>query len=137
MNSVLERKLSSALIMEDDVDLDVRIKSQMPEFAKGVRTISKVPLSQPQDSPYGDNWDVLWPGHCGEVAPEDDERLYIIKNDETVASKAEQGWLIMLKDYPEGTRIVHRGVAPICVFAYAVSKRGAQKYATHMGYRQR
>ncbi|TVY30590.1 Procollagen galactosyltransferase [Lachnellula hyalina] len=127
IRSVLERKLSSVLIMEDDVDWDVRIQSQMPEFAKGVRTVSGVPLTEPQESPYGDDWDILWPGHCGEVGPEKDEPIYIISNDATVAPKEHQPWLKMLKDYPEGTRIVHRGIAPICVFSYAVSRRGAQK----------
>lgn len=114
--------------MEDDIDWDVRIQSQMPEFAKGVRTLSKSPLNEPQDSPYGDDWDILWPGHCGEVGPEDkDEPIYVITNDATVAPKEHQPWLKMLKDYPEGTRIVHRGITPICTFAYAVSRRGAQK----------
>jgi hypothetical protein len=128
--SVLERKLSSVLIMEDDVDWDLRILSQMPEFAKGVRTVSEVPLTKPQNSPYGDDWDILWPGHCGEVPPEEDELLYINNNDVTVAPKEHQPWLKMLKDYPDGTRIVHRAVAPLCVFSYAVSHRGAQKLLT-------
>ena len=117
------------MIMEDDMDWDIRLLSQMPEFAKGVRTVSQVPLTEPQDSPYGDDWDVLWPGHCGEAKDlfESDEPLYIINNDTTVAPKEHLTWLHLLKDYPEGTRIVHRGVHPVCTFAYGVSRRGAQK----------
>lgn len=113
--------------MEDDVDWDVRLPSQMPVFAQGVRYLTNISSTTPQNSPYGDDWDVLWPGHCGEVPPEKDEPLYIISNDETVAPKEHQGWKQLLNDYPDQTRIVHRGVAPLCVFAYAVSRRGAQK----------
>ncbi|RDW79934.1 hypothetical protein BP6252_04572 [Coleophoma cylindrospora] len=127
VRSVIERNLSSALIMEDDVDWDIHLRSQLPEFARGIRSISNISLSTPQLSPYGDDWDVLWPGHCGEVLPENDDRRYVISNDETVAPKSHQPWLMALKDYPEKTRIIHKTGAPICTFAYAVSSRGAQK----------
>jgi hypothetical protein len=63
--SVIERGLSSALIIEDDMDWDIRLLSQIPEFAKGARSLSQIPLTMPQDSPYGDDWDLLWPGHWG------------------------------------------------------------------------
>jgi hypothetical protein len=45
--------------MEDDADWDVRLPSQMAEFARGVRTVADTPLTEPQHSPYGDDWDVL------------------------------------------------------------------------------
>jgi hypothetical protein len=112
--------------MEDDADWDLRLLEQMPNLAKGVRSISEIPLDEPQHSPYGDDWDIIWPGRCGDVPPKDDQR-YIINNDETVAPKAHQPWLKMLKDFPEQTRIVHRAGAPICTFGYAVSYRGAEK----------
>jgi len=123
--------------MEDDVDWDVRLLSQMPNFAKGVRSLSNIPISTPQASPYGDDWDVLWPGHCGEYAPANDGRRYIIGNDETVAPKSHQTWLKgLLNDYPDYTRIVHKSEAPICVFGYAVSNRGAQKIMMALALRQ-
>lgn len=113
--------------MEDDLDWDVRLLSQMRELAKGARWLSNIPPSQKQHSPYGDDWDILWPGHCGEVLPEHDDRRYVIKDDETVAPKEKQPWLKALRSYPEHTRIIHKTGAPICSFAYAVSYRGAQK----------
>jgi hypothetical protein len=119
--------MSSALIMEDDMDWDIRLLKQLPEFARGVRTLSNISLTTSQHSPYGDDWDILWPGHCGEVVPEDDNRRFVISNDETVAPKEHQPWIIELNNYPEGTRIVHKTGSPICSFAYAVSYRGAQK----------
>ncbi|KAL3418812.1 Procollagen galactosyltransferase 1 [Phlyctema vagabunda] len=131
--SVIERNLSSALIMEDDVDWDIRLKSQLSNFASGVRAISNIPISEKQHSPYGDDWDILWPGHCGEVLPEHDDRRYVINDDETVPPKEHQPWLKALADYPEQTRIVHKTGAPICTFAYAVSLRGAQKILWALG----
>ena len=125
--------MSSALMMEDDVDWDIRIRSQMQDLAKGVRHLSNVRANQHQLSPYGDDWDVIWPGHCGEVLPEGDNHQYIILNDETVAPKAHQPWLKALKDLPEQTRIIHKTGAPICTFAYAVSTRGAQKILAGLG----
>ena len=119
--------------MEDDVDWDIRILPQMQDLAKGVRHLSDIRLDKHQISPYGDDWDVIWPGHCGEVLPEGDDRRYIIQNDETVAPKAHQPWLKALNDFPEKTRIIHKTGAPICTFAYAVSARGAQKILAGLG----
>jgi hypothetical protein len=68
LNSVVENGYSSVLIMEDDMDWDVRIKSQLLQVAKGARYLQ--PSSKMDVSPYGDDWDVLWLGHCGEVFPE-------------------------------------------------------------------
>ncbi|KAF7891733.1 hypothetical protein EAF00_008035 [Botryotinia globosa] len=129
---IVENKLASALIMDDDVDWDIRLRTQLPELAKGIRTLSHIPLSRRQHSPYGDDWDILWPGHCGDELPfvfhkgKKDE-LYRIDNDETVAPKSSQPYLKTLADYPEKTRIVHRAGAPKCTLGYAISYRGAQK----------
>lgn len=124
--------------MEDDVDWDIRLLTQLPEYAKGIRTLSHIPLSKHQNSPYGDDWDVLWPGHCGDELPstfnkdiQDD--LYIINNDDTVAPKSAQPRLKTLANYPENTRIIHKAGAPICTFGYGISYRGAQKILMALG----
>jgi len=128
MHSVIESGLSSVLIIEDDADWDVRLLSQMTEFAKGVRYVAEVPLEKHQESPYGDDWDVLWPGHCGEAelpwhAEGADDRLYIIKNDTTVAPKEHLTEVHLLGEYPEGVRIVHRGVRYVNVFLIYISAK--------------
>ncbi|CZT08630.1 hypothetical protein WAI453_007131 [Rhynchosporium graminicola] len=127
VRSIIENNLKSVLIMEDDVDWDIRLLSQLPEFAKGVRSLSGIKSSEVQHSPYGDDWDILWPGHCGDIMPKGDDRRYTIPNDETVAPKTHQPWLKGLKDLPEKTRMIHKAGAPMCTFGYAVSYRGAQK----------
>ncbi|OAQ59068.2 glycosyltransferase family 25 protein [Pochonia chlamydosporia 170] len=92
---VVRRNLSSALIMEDDVDWDVRIRDQLHDFALSSRALIQPlqrqyanlrhthsverspekllemnffdlpPTLVPSTSPYGDGWDLLWLGHCG------------------------------------------------------------------------
>lgn len=135
---IVEDNLESALIMEDDVDWDVRLKSQLEQVARGSRNI--FPSGSNPNSPYGDDWDVLWIGHCGELFPEDlDEnkgktpyKKFLIKDDMTVPPRDKLTSLIDFGKYPEHTRIVHVGAAPICTFAYALSQRGARKVLLDM-----
>ena len=119
--------------MEDDADWDIRLLSQMQDLAKGIRHLSGVSPTTKQHSPYGDDWDIIWPGHCGDEMPKNDVQLYVIENDETVAPKARQTWIKGLAEYPEGTRLIQRAGAPICSFGYAVSYRGAQKLLMALG----
>lgn len=71
---IVENGYESALIMEDDMDWDVRLKSQFIQFIHSARYIqsSSFPssLAYTSSSPYGNNWDLIWLGHCGEVFPE-------------------------------------------------------------------
>lgn len=135
IRAIIENRLSSALIMEDDMDWDVNIKSQLAKFAPGARQIADTSSSPAPDSPYGSEWDVLWLGHCGEHFPEmvepkldnADSRKYIIEDDPTVPGYDEIKGFIKWEEYPEHTRFVHRTGGPICTFAYALSYKGAQK----------
>ncbi|KAI0420364.1 hypothetical protein F5X98DRAFT_331914 [Xylaria grammica] len=130
---IVEEDLESALILEDDMDWDVRLKTQLKEVAKGARQL--IPPGGASSSPYGDSWDVLWLGHCGEVFPEQlpenegkpKHPKYIILNDETVPPRDKLTGLVDFSDHPEFTRWVHVSGGPICSFAYALSQRGARK----------
>ncbi|KAI1646879.1 glycosyltransferase family 25 protein [Daldinia loculata] len=138
---IVEEDLGSALIMEDDMDWDVRLKPQLERIAQGARALLSS-ASNP-NSPYGDDWDLMWLGHCGEVFPEtldenkekpaDDagiqymSRKFVIENDSTVPPRDRITGLVDFKSHPEFTRWVHITGAPICTFAYALSQRGARK----------
>lgn len=112
---------------------DVRLLPQLEKVAQGTRTLLKSNSSP--HSPYGDGWDVLWLGHCGEIfsetLPENEGKphypKYVIKDDETVPPFGKVTGLVDFKAYPEFTRWIHTSGAPICTFAYALSYRGAQK----------
>ncbi|KAI6363537.1 hypothetical protein MCOR25_005894 [Pyricularia grisea] len=105
LRTIVEQDLTTALILEDDVDWDVRLKSQLQLFAAASRaylqplksnpsqTLTQaavaVPLPSapdtlpPSTSPYGDGWDVLWLGHCGvDTTRRDHHQLQILLPDD-------------------------------------------------------
>lgn len=132
---VVEKRMSSVLILEDDMDWDVRIKDQMPDFARGVRTFYNATDNHMTHSPYGDGWDVLWVGKCVDKWLPDktgDREIFVIENDETVPllqnmDAGDGRDMLAQLGLPEHTRIVHRMEDPICTFGYAVSYQGARK----------
>ena len=68
-------RISTAILFEDDADWDVNLHTQLEQFAQGSRYItsswsgSKELKSKASggdaNSPYGEDWDLLWLGHCG------------------------------------------------------------------------
>ncbi|KAI1288911.1 hypothetical protein F5Y03DRAFT_388983 [Xylaria venustula] len=133
IQKIVNEDIESALILEDDMDWDVRLKKQLKQISEGARHL--MPPSKASSSPYGDAWDVLWLGHCGEIFPEvlpenEGKPLhpkYTILNDETVPPLDKITGLVDFAQYPEFTRWVHISGGPICSFAYAISQRGARK----------
>ncbi|KAH8196139.1 hypothetical protein TruAng_009706 [Truncatella angustata] len=173
IQEVVRRNLSSALIMEDDADWDVRLRKQLRAFAlssqaltqplqgtKSVYMDTSYPRSQnkqavatelhldslphtinPIISPYGDEWDVLWLGHCGMHFASDKldtpSGLVVHENDETVPQKQHLWTLSNPNDvkelYPEHTRVVHHVEDGVCSLVYAVSQKGARQLLYEAG----
>ncbi|KAI1361101.1 hypothetical protein F5Y08DRAFT_28868 [Xylaria arbuscula] len=193
LQAIVELGLGSALVLEDDVDWDVRLKAQMQTFATASQMwldaqqqrgsmngflaaststeadferniIPLLPHSPSFDrysrtthgmSPYGEEWDILWLGHCGADLPNThrdagsgvhpspsstsakswaSSSLEItIADDETVpAPKHLQPHPFALHDaladaYPAHTRVVHAVRGNVCSLGYAVSQDGARK----------
>ena len=160
------------MILEDDVDWDIRLKYQLQTFAKAAQALlsphtaslnyldkssnppdfiqnyQKIsfPLEnavlppRPKNSPYGDEWDMLWLGHCGtDFRTKAPSSRILIPNDQTVplpkhlkphpfASLDAYGAL-----YPPHTRLVHHPSGPSCSLAYALSQQGARKLLYEFG----
>jgi hypothetical protein len=132
LRDMVARRVSSALIFEDDVDWDVSIKAQLVEFARGSRYI----LGSGTDnlhSPYGDGWDMLWIGHCSAGEDPQNNRRWVIPADPTVVPFDARGGI----DKPDmssgdnSTRIVFAANNGCCLAAYAMSLRGAEKALYH------
>lgn len=117
--------LSTVLILEDDADWDISIKTQMRNFATAIRTLTSTPDSE--TAPYGSDWDILWLGHCGEEYKTSFPSISY--DDEHSISKSEYtGWAKQyLADLPETQRTVYPSSNPVCTFAYALSAEGARK----------
>lgn len=108
----------------------------------------------PKRSPYGDNWDVLWIGHCGAMAPnvslsnnglgELSKQLrrgrVVHRNDPTVPERDSISILEQEVDpretVPEHSRITHYPLHQFCTFAYAVSQKGARRILYELGLRK-
>ncbi|KAK4170981.1 family 25 putative glycosyltransferase [Triangularia setosa] len=183
LQHIVRDNIASALILEDDADWDVRLKQQMQVFAQAARaftqpvprprttpktlstlsetehlselSISQLPTNlRPRMTPYGDNWDVLWLGHCGTDFPSDSNIVankgnipkhkvpllrVTIPNDVTVPDpkhlKAHPFALqdSLAREHPPHTRVVHASYKTTCTQAYAVSQRGARKLLYHFG----
>lgn len=136
---MVRRQVSSALIFEDDADWDVGLRAQMIELAKGARW-SLDEQSRTTHSPYGDDWDLLWIGHCGSAPAPWNDRRYVIRQDPTVPppeSRDDVGRPDMRRwetgpGGDEQTRVVYPAMGGICRAAYALTLRGAQKAVYRM-----
>lgn len=149
---VVNTGLSSALIMSEDSDWDASLKSQLQLFAQGSQYVtsgggddSEVPKrraragsthhQQQSWSPYGDNWDLLWLGHCGSaIKANDDARRFIVENDATVPAPRRRVNQplpdrvdMAAHGYDNSTRVFFRTSGSRCTYAYALSARGARR----------
>ncbi|KAL8765674.1 MAG: hypothetical protein Q9209_007312 [Squamulea sp. 1 TL-2023] len=127
---IVRERIQTALVLEDDTDWDVSFKDQLAEFATGARYISGT-TTTPR-SPYGDDWDLLWLGHCSAQQHPLDERRFVIENDESVPPMAHRANFNAVPNlnglgYDNSTRIVFRANNGVCLYSYALSYRGAQK----------
>ncbi|KEF57743.1 uncharacterized protein A1O9_05663 [Exophiala aquamarina CBS 119918] len=134
LQKVVENRISSALILEDDADWDVSLKAQMTEFARGTRWLMN--HTGPSYSPYGDGWDILWIGHCSAHSHHSDTRRWVIRKDLTVPPPSKRDAMLQPYDlgYWEGapdfdtqTRIIYKAGYGFCFAGWAVSLRGAEK----------
>ncbi|KAI1277497.1 hypothetical protein F5Y07DRAFT_363145 [Xylaria sp. FL0933] len=178
IREVVRRNLTSALILEDDADWDVRLRDQLQNFALSSHALTQ-PLANtdrstyaditypnpsdtspssipdldfdnlpatvlPRSSPYGDEWDVLWLGHCGMHFPFKDGKLIpkgrVVQTDQTVPQQ-QHLWTVSdfndLKDqYPNHTRVTHHTQEGICSLAYAINQRSARKLLYEVGLKR-
>lgn len=133
--SVISNSYSTALILEDDADWDVSLKSQLGEFARGLHALQGTKFVS-KEAPYGVDWDLLWIGGCASGPNANETSFYAIPMDPTVPKvhhRATWGgptdkWK---QQYPElaedSTRFIYRADMGCCMFGYAVTTKGARK----------
>lgn len=131
----------TALIIEDDVDWDTRLRTtQIPQTAYAIRE-----LLNSHEGYYGDtnSWDIIWLGHCGDYF--DANRGMNIPNIKAYADPAMptldrlHSWT---RDFLLGLgaenqqRLVHKSVSPLCSFAYAVTRPAAMRLYNELAVRE-
>jgi hypothetical protein len=114
--------------MEDDADWDVTIKTQLQSFALAVRALqgSSEAITA---SPYGDDWDILWLGHCG-LECKTDLPFFMTPNDPTILPP--HHFLPYWREPPPIDRLDDNRLTcavgdSVCSIVYAVSYHGAQR----------
>ena len=127
---IVKDRLSSAIVIEDDSDWDTHLKSQLELIAQGSRFISNTDESATTHSPYGDDWDLIWLGHCATGIGSDIDRRFVIENDATVppgSRRVNYGAPNMEEEgYDDTTRLVFQASSGVCTYSYALSYRGAR-----------
>jgi hypothetical protein len=153
----LESGLETALILEDDVDWDIRLRSmQIPLAANAVREQLPAPLVKQRFGMFRNDrnhywgnhndWDLLYLGHCGDYfdpigrdGPEPGGRHsfnltnmpHTVYRDPSLPAKSDlhpfTQKLFNLMGLPEQSRVLHRSKFPLCSFGYAVTRSAAQR----------
>jgi hypothetical protein len=128
---VIASRLSSAFIVEDDVDWDTDIHAQMKLVSDNVRAFMQTPSTEP--SAFGDGWDVLWLGHCGDELAETN----LDYADSTILDvEISTGWskkYLLIENLPPGHRTVQYVQDAGCTFGYGVTRLGARKILQFLG----
>lgn len=127
---MLRERIQTALIMEDDIDWDVMIKSQMTEIARGSTFLQR---SNATHSPYGDDWWVLSTGHCGTyVDINRDQEQWVIADDPTAVPVGRRDLMNGPNTAPKelagvNTRILFTLMGLVCTGSYGISLQGASR----------
>jgi hypothetical protein len=130
---VVASGLTTAFIVEDDVDWDVQLLDQMRLISDNVRRFTECPDTDP--NPFGSEWDVLWLGHCGERIENDKGRLLPYPDDTRCKTEFYSGWSkhFLRDNLPDGYRVVQKSVQTVCTFGYGITRNGAQKILELLG----
>ena len=141
----------TTLILEDDVDFDIRLRTKQIPFAQtAARRLFQSPSRNATAYPWGSpqHWDLLYIGHCGDFLsthsekgnvpgvgaqrPSDLSQLpHTVYADETVPRGTDlHPWtahFLLALDVPQQHRLLHRSVRPFCSFGYAITRTTAEK----------
>jgi hypothetical protein len=151
----IESGRETALILEDDVDWDIRLRSiQIPLAAKAIRKLLPIKEAHHRFADFDgshaqywgdhDQWDLLYLGHCGDYFQSvsrgppkvpDDFNLtampHLMYSDPTLPAPYDlhpytQSFFGEL-GMPVHSRIFHRSKWPLCSFGYAITRAAAQR----------
>ncbi|KAJ9606245.1 hypothetical protein H2200_009206 [Cladophialophora chaetospira] len=137
LQEMIRDNIQTALVFEDDADWDVAIKYQALQAARATRFITHQQKEGGTLSPYGDDWDMMWLGHCAAEPDPINDRRFVVENDPTVTPPWKrfevygtdispfQEPSVDFADYR--TRVWFRMKFGFCTAAYGISLRGAEK----------
>lgn len=148
LKAFLASGLETALIFEDDVDWDIRLRTQqIPRAQQAARSLSSTSSSWASQYPWGKptDWDLLYLGHCGDYFNDLSESVgvghhhpsnleainHVVYPDPSMPYRTDihpfTASLFTALQVPEQNRIMHASQWPLCSFGYAVTRQAAQK----------
>lgn len=126
---------STALIIEDDVDWDIHLRTaQIPATASAFRSLTTNfnPSALDQTDYWGNTstWDVLWLGTCGDhFLPKALPHPSLSYTDPTLPPldrlQPKTAAFFANLNIPSHTRLLHPTVFPLCTFGYALTRPAA------------
>ena len=150
LKAFLESGVETALIFEDDVDWDIRLRTRQVPLAQNAARMLTAANGFEQEYPWSApaNWDLLYLGHCGDYFSELKDGVgvghhhpnnltdipHIVFPDETMPLRGNlhpfTASLLTALNVPERHRILHKSKWPLCTFGYALTRAGAEKILT-------
>lgn len=121
-------KSTTILILEDDIDWDLKIKTQMQLLSDNIRQFFATTPNY-DETPYSNhNWDVLWIGHCGDVAHAEAKHHHYDDNSR-ITTEGYNGWSKgrWIESIPEAHRRIQHTAFPLRTWAYAVTLEAIPK----------
>lgn len=146
----LNTDLESVMILEDDVDWDIHLRTiQIPTAAAAIRKLVSVKTDPPgklQTKPAWNNfwgnsstWDILYLGHCGDIfrpSSWSSQIPRITYEDKTLPPRREMHpytvKFLESINVPEDVRMIHQSIFPLCTFGFAVTRNAAQRLLTEI-----
>ncbi|KAG8625474.1 hypothetical protein KVT40_007225 [Elsinoe batatas] len=145
LEEFLRSGLSTALIIEDDVDWDIRLKTiQIPSAAATHQFL----LGRSSESIWASThqWDLMYLGHCGDyfttlddmqvgtgiLHPADlDDIPHVLYRDATLPDPTDlhpfTASFLNAFNVPPNTRLLHQARWPLCSFGYAITRSTAHR----------
>lgn len=150
----LATDLESVLIIEDDIDWDIHLRTiQIPTAAAAIRKLVKdktIPSGNLKTKPewnnfWGDSstWDILYLGHCGDIFRPQQWSTQIPRvmyEDKTLPPRREMHpytvKFLESINMPEDTRMMHQSIFPLCTFGFAVTRTAAHRLLTEIANKE-
>ncbi|KAK5136705.1 hypothetical protein LTR08_002358 [Meristemomyces frigidus] len=138
----------TALIFEDDIDWDIRLRTQqIPLAQRAAQQLSKATALDTAQYPWGTpvDWDLFYVGHCGDYFGEVEkgtgvgyihpEQLaqtpHLLYPDPTMLWRTDlhpfTASILTAFRIPEQTRVIHQSKWPLCTFGYAITRNSAER----------